>query len=162
MASLESATVSSLCVQQPSLSDLLQGRKCNEWPILSESEEYAKLGELPLWTIQTTDMSRLYRKAIMKNFSEALKFINQAGALAEELNHHPGKYCTLHVCYVHTSLSLYCCYCIIIIDFHLTGWNTVEVVIYTHSLGGLTELDFILAGVIDSRIDVQYSKKRTS
>jgi hypothetical protein len=35
----------------------------------------------------------------------------------------------------------------------------VEVIIYTHSLGGLTENDFILAQAIDRNASVIYSKK---
>ena len=46
-------------------------------------------------------------------------------------------------------------------DFHLTGWNNVEIVIFTHSLSGLTDNDFILAKNIDNAISsvVTYSKK---
>ena len=44
------------------------------------------------------------------------------------------------------------------IDFHLTGWNNIEIIIFTHSLGGLTENDFILAKKL-TEIPVQYSKK---
>ena len=50
--------------------------------------------------------------------------MNRVGMLAEEMNHHP--------------------------DFHLTSWNRVELVLSTHDVGGLTNLDFDLARKIDA------------
>ena len=44
--------------------------------------------------------------------------------LAEETNHHP--------------------------DFHLTGWNRLELVLFTHSIGALSREDFVMAGRIDA------------
>ncbi len=56
------------------------------------------------------------------DFREALKFVNQVGALAEEQGHHP--------------------------DIFL-AWGRVEITIWTHKINGLTESDFILAAKID-------------
>lgn len=63
------------------------------------------------------------RKAYMfPDFKQALDFVNRVGAVAEEQAHHP-------------DLSL--------------GWGKVEITIYTHKIGGLSESDFILAAKID-------------
>jgi 4a-hydroxytetrahydrobiopterin dehydratase len=56
------------------------------------------------------------------DFREALKFVNQAGNLAEEQGHHP--------------------------DIFL-AWGKVEITTWTHKISGLTESDFILAAKID-------------
>ena len=43
-------------------------------------------------------------------------------------------------------------------DLHLTGYRNVEVVLFTHSIGGVTENDLIMAEEID-KIPVAYSPK---
>ena len=43
-------------------------------------------------------------------------------------------------------------------DLHLTGYRLVEIVIFTHSLSGLTQNDFDLANAIDE-VPVIYSKQ---
>ena len=58
----------------------------------------------------------------LKNFREALDFVNKVGELAEEQGHHP--------------------------DIHL-GWGRVEVTVWTHKINGLTESDFIFAAKVD-------------
>mmetsp|Transcript_34415 Transcript_34415/g.76992 ORF Transcript_34415/g.76992 Transcript_34415/m.76992 type:complete len:84 (-) Transcript_34415:98-349(-) len=58
--------------------------------------------------------------------------MNAAGVIAERENHHP--------------------------DFHLTDYRHMEVVIWTHKLGCLTENDFQLAAMVDE-IPVSYSPK---
>ncbi|KAL7242133.1 hypothetical protein ACSBR1_014661 [Camellia fascicularis] len=44
-------------------------------------------------------------------------------------------------------------------DLHLVGWNNVKIDIWTHSVGGLTENDFILAAKING-LDVQHLLSR--
>ena len=44
-------------------------------------------------------------------------------------------------------------------DLHLEGWNKVSIVLNTHSVGGLTENDFIMAAKIND-IDVADLKKK--
>ena len=67
-----------------------------------------------------------------KNFQAALNALNAFGAIAEQENHHP--------------------------DFHLTEYRNVQIVLWTHSLGGVTESDLILAGLLD-QVPVVYSPK---
>jgi 4a-hydroxytetrahydrobiopterin dehydratase len=56
------------------------------------------------------------------DFTSALAFVNRIGALAEKVWHHP--------------------------DVRL-GWGRVQVEIFTHAIGGLSESDFVLAAKID-------------
>lgn len=59
----------------------------------------------------------------LKNFAEAMAFINKVGDVAEAEGHHP--------------------------DMHIS-YNNVQLVLTTHTIGGLSENDFILAAKIDS------------
>jgi len=74
----------------------------------------------------------LSRSFTARNFQCALNFLNAVGVLAERENHHP--------------------------DLHLTGYRNVEIVLYTHSLGGITANDLALAREMDA-IEVEYSPK---
>ena len=68
------------------------------------------------------DEHHLRREFRLKNFREALDFVNRVGELAEEQAHHP--------------------------DIEL-GWGRVGVTIFTHKIDGLTESDFILAAKVE-------------
>jgi len=57
-----------------------------------------------------------------KTFKEAISFINKVADLAESENHHPN----IHILY-----------------------NKIKIVLSTHSVGGLSENDFILAAKIE-------------
>ncbi len=61
-----------------------------------------------------------------KNFSQALESINAIGRIAERENHHP--------------------------DVHLTGYRNVEIVLYTHSIGGVSANDLSLARMIEEEV----------
>ena len=64
------------------------------------------------------EITATYKQA---DFAGALAFVNAVGAEAEEMDHHPD------------------------IDIR---WNTVTLVLSTHSAGGLTDKDFELAKTI--------------
>jgi 4a-hydroxytetrahydrobiopterin dehydratase len=91
----------------------------------------AVLPSLPLWKL-SDDHKRLSRAFTAKSFAAALAFINAVGAVAEAEGHHP--------------------------DLHLTSYRKVEIVLYTHAVGGLTENDLIMAALIDA-VPVVYSPK---
>lgn len=76
--------------------------------------------QLPEWEL---DHGRLRRRFGLKDFRAALAWVNRVGMLAEQEGHHP--------------------------DFHLTGWNGVELVLWTHTVDGLSLNDFVLARAID-------------
>jgi 4a-hydroxytetrahydrobiopterin dehydratase len=83
-----------------------------------ELDTYASY--VPEW--QVVDGHHLNRRFKFPNFAKALAFVNQVGALAEELGHHPNIF---------------------------LSWGLVEIGIYTHKIDGLHANDFILAAHID-------------
>lgn len=111
----------------------LKSSDCNSWPPLSADEIETKVKGLPLWIVEGKAPPILQREFKTKNFSTALEYINHAGAVCEERGHHA--------------------------NFHLTGWNTVKVEIYSHGTNSLTENDFNLAVAMDKGFSIAYSKK---
>jgi len=108
-------------------------KKCSEWPLLTPEELKDQLKRIPMWQkYDDAGINKLRRKFVAKGFTPALDFLGKAGAVAEEIGHHP--------------------------DFHLTGYRNVEIVVFTHSLSGLTELDIKLCCEIDQQ-KVSYSPK---
>ncbi|MFW1677914.1 4a-hydroxytetrahydrobiopterin dehydratase [Pontibacter sp. JAM-7] len=92
-------------------------------PKVTAQEATELLLQLPQWQICTQEgVSRLERTYTFRNFAEALAFTNQVGGLAEAEQHHPDI---------------------------LTAWGRVEVVWYTHKIGGLHRNDFICAARCD-------------
>ena len=89
---------------------------------LTIQEANALMKELNDWTL-SPDAKQIEKEFTFKNFAEALAFANSIGAIAEEEQHHP-------------ELEI--------------GWGKVEVELSTHSIGGLSQNDFILAAKIDS------------
>jgi len=90
-------------------------------PPLSREESLRLQAEVPEW--QVRNGHDLHRSFKFPDFAQALAFVNRIGAVAEQEQHHP--------------------------DIRL-GWGKVEVTTYTHSVGGLSENDFILAARIDA------------
>ena len=86
---------------------------------LPYEEAEKKLLEIHSWQ---SDTSFLHKSFQFKNFKQALAFVNVIGEIAEKLKHHP--------------------------DIGL-GWGYVNITITTHSAGGLTDADFVLAKEID-------------
>ena len=63
------------------------------------------------------------REFKFKDFKEALAFVNKVGAIAESEGHHP--------------------------DITIFGWNKVSITLFTHSIGGLSINDFVVAAKIN-------------
>jgi len=89
--------------------------------LLTDDEVTAHLAELPDWRRADGDDPAITATYKLDDFVGALAFVNEVGAAAEEMNHHPD------------------------IDIR---WDTVTLVLSTHSEGGLTAADFDLAGKI--------------
>ena len=89
-------------------------------PPLQGEEINRLLAQLNGWEV--VNEHHLKKNYGLKNFREALDFVNRIGELAEEQGHHPD------ICF---------------------GWGKVEITIWTHKIDGLTESDFILAAKID-------------
>ena len=110
--------------------------------ILSKEAVDKELSEsLKMWKLKALgnkngdgddEQHAISRSFTARNFQCALDAINAIGAIAERENHHP--------------------------DLHLTGYRNVEIVLYTHSLGGLSINDIELAKQIDE-VKVEYSPK---
>jgi 4a-hydroxytetrahydrobiopterin dehydratase len=68
------------------------------------------------------DEHHLEKDYAFENFQEALDFTNKVGELAEAVDHHP------EIC--------------------LT-WGRAKITLWTHSIGGLSEADFVFAARVD-------------
>lgn len=104
----------------------LASKKCipcedEDFPALTPSQAHDFMEHVPLWSMNESS-TEIYRTFRFKDFAEALAFTNKVGAVAEEQGHHP--------------------------DIQL-GWGKVAVSLSTHSIGGLSENDFIVAAKID-------------
>jgi 4a-hydroxytetrahydrobiopterin dehydratase len=97
---------------------------------LSPEQVRAQLQLLDGWRI-TYDGLRIRKDWQMKNFLAGMSFFNIVAQLAEEEGHHP--------------------------DLHIEEFRHVWIEIWTHSIGGLSENDFILAAKID-RLPVELKK----
>jgi 4a-hydroxytetrahydrobiopterin dehydratase len=89
-------------------------------PRLDGAARAAGLAELAGWEL-ADDATRLRRAFRFRDFAEAMRFVNAMAAVAEREGHHP--------------------------DFAV-HWNRVEVTIWTHDAGGLTENDLVLAALV--------------
>jgi 4a-hydroxytetrahydrobiopterin dehydratase len=87
---------------------------------LTSEQAIVLLGELDNWVFYP---DRIEKRWELKNFAQALAFVNAVGVIAEAQDHHP--------------------------DVHF-GWGYVELIVATHSVGGLSRNDFILAAKIDA------------
>jgi 4a-hydroxytetrahydrobiopterin dehydratase len=89
--------------------------------VLDQSEINKKLNVLKGWEFKENRIAKEYE---LKDFKEALGFVNKIGERAEEMDHHP--------------------------DIFLHDWNKVAVTVSTHSAGGVTENDIKLAQKIEN------------
>ena len=89
--------------------------------LLTDDEVTDRLGDLADWSRPNGDEPAITATFKFGDFAEALAFVNRVGAAAEEMDHHPD------------------------IDIR---WDTVTLVLATHSEGGLTAADFDLASRI--------------
>ncbi len=75
---------------------------------------------------QVIDERHLEKQFTFKDFQQALDFTNRVGELAESADHHP-------------ELCL--------------GWGKASVSIWTHSIDGLSEADFVFAARVDRLVE---------
>ncbi|OGW90226.1 MAG: pterin-4-alpha-carbinolamine dehydratase [Omnitrophica bacterium RIFCSPLOWO2_01_FULL_50_24] len=104
----------------------LQGKKCKPCekgvPPFSKEEAELYVRALPDWHL-ASDGKTIVRDFLMKDFLSAVDLIQRIAQIAEAEDHHP--------------------------DVHLTGYRKLRIELGTHSIGGLSENDFILAAKID-------------
>lgn len=89
--------------------------------LLSNEEIKIKIHSLDGWI---HDSGQINKEFQFKDFQRALDFVNQIGAAAENLNHHP--------------------------NIFIHSWNQVRITISTHDMGGVTQKDIQLAEQIQS------------
>jgi 4a-hydroxytetrahydrobiopterin dehydratase len=90
-------------------------------PPLGEEEAGELLSQTSGWDLLEHG-KRIERTYKLKNFREALAFVDRVGALAEDQGHHP--------------------------DIRF-GWGYATISLHTHKIKGLHENDFIMAAKID-------------
>jgi 4a-hydroxytetrahydrobiopterin dehydratase len=104
---------------------------CESAPNRFTSDEVREqLGALAGWRL-SHDGQRIRRDWEVKDFLAGMDFLQHVAELAESEGHHP--------------------------DLHLEEYRHVWIELWTHSVGGLAENDFILAAKID-RLPVQTRK----
>ena len=97
----------------------------NMKPYLLDDQEIRELAvKLPGWKISNTEIEK---KFSFKNFIEAFSFMTQVALICEKYNHHP-------------------------------NWDNVyslvNIQLTTHDLGGISNLDQLLASEINKLIDI--------
>ena len=90
---------------------------------LNQEQINSNLSKLFGWNYENEAILKQFQ---LKDFIEALSFVNAVGMEAEKMDHHP--------------------------DILMFAWNKVKITISTHSAGGVTEKDFSLAQKIEERI----------
>ena len=88
---------------------------------LGRTEVANYIQHIPRWEV--IDEKKIERGYALRDFAQALRFINEIGRIAEEEGHHP--------------------------DIYIYDWNKVRLTLWTHAIGGLSLNDFIMAGKID-------------
>ena len=93
---------------------------------MGRSEAEAYLRSAAGWKLVEGEPLKIARSVKLKDFAEAMRFVNQVAAVAEAEGHHPD-------------------FCV--------SWNRVKLELFTHSIGGLSENDFIMAAKINELSD---------
>jgi len=89
---------------------------------LSADEARRRLEALSGWRLAGEE-DRIQKDWEVKSFGAGMEFLNRVAELAEREGHHP--------------------------DLHLEGYRHVSIVLWTHAIGGLADVDFNLAAKID-------------
>ena len=112
------------------MSDLVN-KKCipceRNIPTFNIDEIHKYLKKVDGWDVKEDKSSSFYlsKEFKFKNFIESQNFINKVGKIAEKEGHHPDIW---------------------------FGWGYAKIKIFTHSIKGLAQNDFILAAKIDKII----------
>ena len=86
----------------------------------SQEEINQNLKKVAGWNFSNEQIQKEFQ---LKDFNEALSFVNKVGQIAEAMDHHP--------------------------DIFLHSWNKVKISVSTHSENGITNNDFELANKIE-------------
>ncbi len=92
-------------------------------PPLTNEKEDGLIKQTSNWVLLRDGTHRIRRMFTFKNFKKAMEFVNKVADLAENEGHHP--------------------------DIKIV-YNRVQLDLFTHSVGGLSENDFIMAAKINN------------
>ena len=92
-------------------------------PAMAGAQVDEGLRGLDGWDAREGD-TRIHKHYRFEDFVRAMRFVNAMAEVAEAEGHHPD-------------------FCV--------HWNTVDVTLWTHAVGGLSENDFIVAAKLDAR-----------
>lgn len=88
---------------------------------MSESEARTALLQVPGWELR--ESGKIRREWVLKDFAEAMAFVNQVAECAEREGHHP--------------------------DIFIHNWNRVRLELITHAIHGTSQNDFVMASKIN-------------
>jgi 4a-hydroxytetrahydrobiopterin dehydratase len=88
--------------------------------LLTPDQVEVELAATPGWGLAD---GQIVKTVTLKDFGDALRYVNAVGYLAEKANHHP--------------------------DIAMS-WNKVTLTLVSHSAGGLTDRDFALARSVNA------------
>jgi pterin-4a-carbinolamine dehydratase len=91
-------------------------------PPLPDEKIQELLPQIPDWILMDAEAKKLRKQFKFPKFMDAINFVNQVAQIAESEKHHPDIY---------------------------IFYNKVQIDLYTHAVGGLSENDFILAAKIN-------------
>ncbi len=91
-------------------------------PPLPEDKENELHAHVATWIILRDEAHKLRKQFTFKDFKESIQFVNKLAEIAEQEGHHPDIY---------------------------IFYNKVQIDLFTHAVGGLSENDFIMAAKID-------------
>jgi 4a-hydroxytetrahydrobiopterin dehydratase len=86
----------------------------------ADAERY--MDAVPGWTLVDGEPAKITRSLKLKDFAQAMAFVDEIAQLAESEGHHPD------IC---------------------ISWNRVQLELVTHAIGGLSINDFIMAAKIN-------------
>ncbi len=95
---------------------------------LDTQQELTFMAEIPSWSLQREEVHRIEREYSFSDFPTAIHFVRDLAEIAENEGHHP----EIRICY-----------------------DKVRLELHTHSVGGLSENDFIMAAKIDALFDAK-------
>ncbi|RMG41809.1 MAG: 4a-hydroxytetrahydrobiopterin dehydratase [Methanobacteriota archaeon] len=100
--------------------DSLANLPCADRTALSSTDQETLLKELSEdWRVED---GRLIAEYSFGNYLGGISFVNLLAGIAEKLNHHPEL---------------------------IVGYRRVKVILYTHTIGGLSKCDFVFAARVD-------------
>ncbi len=94
-------------------------------PPMNRSEAEAYLASVAGWKLIEGEPLKITRSVKFKDFVGAMQFVNKLAEVAEAEGHHPD-------------------FCV--------SWSRVKLDLFTHSIGGLSENDFIMAAKINELV----------